>query len=57
MTKDTSDMITINKSWFKGLIAIADKAEVEPTTLNQTMLLGYISSAKFIIKNMGQIKL
>lgn len=49
--------IKINKQWFDSLTALLKKYQSDPNDLNLLLLLGYISSAEFISKNMGQVKL
>ena len=46
------DEVIVYKGWFVRLKEIADKFEKNPTDLNKAMLLGYISSAEFIIKSL-----
>lgn len=48
--------VTINKSWFDTLVLLRDKYEKKPSEYNLAMLMGYISSADFISKNLGQLK-
>jgi len=49
--------IKINKDWFDRLIDLRDKYQKEPNEYNLALLIGYIGSADFIIKNLGQIKI
>ena len=43
------DSVRVRKAWFKKLREFADKFEKNPTDLNKMYLLGFISSADFII--------
>ena len=47
------DEVLVRIGWFASLKEIADKFEKNPTDLNKMMLLGFISSAEFIIKNLS----
>jgi hypothetical protein len=44
--------VVVMKGWFSGLYRIAQKYEKNPTDFNRALLMGYISSAQFIIKNL-----
>jgi len=46
--------IIINKEWFERLLVLYDRYESYPEQkeLNLQLLLGYVSSAKFIVKNL-----
>jgi len=52
LTKFSNDQVLVQKGWFIGLKEIADKFEKKPTDLNRMILLGFISSAEFIIENL-----
>ena len=44
-----AETVTIMRGWFSRLYQLAQRYEKEPTDENKALLLGYISSAKFII--------
>ena len=52
INKFSSDEVIVLAGWFVSLKNIADKFEKKPTEENKAMLLGYISSAEFIVKNL-----
>lgn len=52
ITKFDYDEVLVRKGWFIRLKEIADKFEKNPTDTNKSMLLGFISSAEFIINNL-----
>ena len=52
INKFTTDEVLVRKGWFVGLKEIADKYEKNPTALNKMTLLGFISSAEFIVNNL-----
>lgn len=52
LTKFTADEVLVRKGWFVSLQNVAQKFEKNPTIENKAMLLGYITSAKFIVENL-----
>jgi hypothetical protein len=46
------DEVIVMKGWFERLYQVAQKFEQNPSPVNKSMLLGYISSAEFIVKNL-----
>ena len=46
------DEVIVLKGWFEQLYKLAQKYENNPSDMNRTLLLGYISSAEFIINNL-----
>ena len=51
LSKNNSDQITIRRGWFASLKQHADRYEKKPTKENKQILLGFIDSAEFIVKN------
>jgi hypothetical protein len=47
-----NDEVLVQRGWFQRLYQIAQKFEKKPDNMNKALLLGYISSAKFIIDNL-----
>jgi hypothetical protein len=52
MNKNSPEEVLVRVGWFVSLQNAADRFEKKPTEENKQMLLGYISSAKEIVKNL-----
>ena len=45
------DEVLVRVGWFERLYEVAQRFEKDPNPVNRAMLLGYISSARFIVDN------
>ena len=48
--KQEEELIEIPRSWLDGLLNLAEKSQGDKNKENMWLLIGYISSAKTIIK-------
>lgn len=48
----TAGEVIIQKAWFLSLLETANEFEKHPTDVNKAILLGFISSAKFIVTHL-----
>jgi hypothetical protein len=46
------DEVVVRKGWFESLYKYAQRFEKDPTAQNKALLLGYISSAEFIVNKL-----
>jgi hypothetical protein len=56
LTKNSSEEVLIRVGWFVSLKSIADRYEKKPTKENLSMLLGFISSAEFVVNNLVNVE-
>ena len=52
INKLSHEDVIVKAGWFVGLAELAERFEKRPSHLNKLLLLGYISSAKFIVSNL-----